>query len=96
MFVVSLTYTVALSEVDQYIDAHIAYLEKQYAEGHFLASGRKVPRTGGIILARANDRAHLDAILREDPFYQAGVADYDVMEFEPSMAAEGLDGLLDN
>ncbi|MEZ8027496.1 YciI family protein [Enterovibrio norvegicus] len=96
MFVVSLTYTVALSEVDQYIDAHIAYLEKQYAEGHFLASGRKVPRTGGIILARANDRAHLDAILREDPFYQAGVADYDIMEFEPSMTAEGLDGLLDN
>ncbi|MGF1706711.1 YciI family protein [Enterovibrio baiacu] len=96
MFVVSLTYTVALSEVDQYIDAHIAYLEKQYAEGHFLASGRKVPRTGGIILARANDPAHLDAILREDPFYQAGVADYDVMEFEPSMTAEGLDGLLDN
>ncbi|MCC4797626.1 hypothetical protein BCT30_05675 [Enterovibrio norvegicus] len=93
MFVVSLTYTVALSEVDQYIDAHIAYLEKQYAEGHFLASGRKVPRTGGIILARANDRAHLDAILCEDPFYQAGVADYDIMEFEPSMTAEGLDGL---
>ncbi|MFL7026862.1 YciI family protein [Enterovibrio norvegicus] len=93
MFVVSLTYTVALSEVDQYIDAHIAYLEKQYAEGHFLASGRKVPRTGGIILARANDRAHLDAILRADPFYQAGVADYDIMEFEPSMTAEGLDGL---
>ncbi|MEI8608774.1 YciI family protein [Enterovibrio sp. Hal110] len=93
MFVVSLTYTVALSEVDQYIDAHIAYLEKHYAEGHFLASGRKVPRTGGIILARANDRAHLDAILRADPFYQAGVADYDIMEFEPSMTAEGLDGL---
>ncbi|MGF1867475.1 YciI family protein [Enterovibrio norvegicus] len=93
MFVVSLTYTVALSEVDQYIDAHMAYLEKQYAEGHFLASGRKVPRTGGIILARANDRAHLDAILRADPFYQAGVADYDIMEFEPSMTAEGLDGL---
>ena len=93
MFVVSLTYTVALSEVDQYIDAHIAYLEKQYAEGYFLASGRKVPRTGGIILARANDRAHLDAILRKDPFYQAGVADYDIMEFEPSMTAEGLDAL---
>ncbi|PML79175.1 YciI family protein [Enterovibrio norvegicus] len=93
MFVVSLTYKVALSDVDQHIDAHIAYLEKQYADGHFLASGRKVPRTGGIILAQAKDREHLDTILRADPFYQADVADYDVMEFEPSMFAEGLDAL---
>ncbi|MEZ9523920.1 YciI family protein [Enterovibrio norvegicus] len=93
MFVVSLTYKVALSDVDQHIDAHIAYLEKQYADGHFLASGRKVPRTGGIILAQAKDREHLDTILRADPFYQADVADYDVMEFEPSMVAEGLDAL---
>ncbi len=93
MFVVSLTYKVALSEVDQYIDAHMTYLEKQYADGHFLVSGRKVPRTGGIILARAKDREHLDTILRDDPFYQADVANYDVMEFEPSMTAEGLDAL---
>ena len=50
MFIVALTYKAELSEVDQYIDEHISYLEKHYALGKFIASGRKVPRTGGIIL----------------------------------------------
>lgn len=93
MFVVSITYKVELSEVDQHIEAHVAYLKEQYKNGNFLASGRKVPRTGGVILAKAESREKLDAILEADPFFQANVADYDVTEFVPTMTAEGLDGL---
>lgn len=47
MFIVSLTYKRPLSEVDQHLEAHVAYLKQQYGDGHFIASGRKVPRTGG-------------------------------------------------
>ena len=31
--------------------AHVAFLKKHYASGHFLVSGRKIPRDGGIIIA---------------------------------------------
>lgn len=53
MFIVSLTYHASLEQIDAYLAEHVAFLKEQYAQGHFLASGRKVPRTGGIILARA-------------------------------------------
>lgn len=90
MFIVSITYTRELSAVDKLIDEHVRYLDEQYAAGHFLASGRKVPRTGGVILAQVASRSALDLILQQDPFYQADMADYDVTEFVPSKVAEGL------
>jgi len=93
MFIVSITYKTQLSEVDKYIDEHISYLEKYYALGKFIASGRKVPRTGGIILVNAANMNELDLILKEDPFNSANVADYEVTEFVPTMAATGFEAI---
>lgn len=90
MFIVSITYKMELSEVDKYVDAHILYLKKHYASGHFVASGRKIPRTGGIILATASSKEELEAILQQDPFHTAGIASYEVTEFIPTMAATDL------
>jgi uncharacterized protein YciI len=53
MFIVSLTYKRPLEEVYRHLDAHVAYLKQEYANGSFIASGRKVPRTGGIILCNS-------------------------------------------
>lgn len=93
MFIVSLTYKVDVSVVDTYLAEHMAYLEKQYALGHFIASGRKVPRTGGVILARADSAEALDLILQDDPFFKAGVADYAVTEFIATKVGPGLEAL---
>ncbi|NVK38153.1 MAG: YciI family protein [Gammaproteobacteria bacterium] len=93
MFVVSLTYKVDLTEVDKHISDHVAYLEKYYGEGNFIASGRKVPRTGGVILAQAESREKLNAILQEDPFYKADVATYEVTEFVPSKVGQDFESL---
>ena len=95
MFIVSLTYTSGLEAVDALLDAHTAYLKEEYAQGHFIASGRKIPRTGGIIFAKADSREALEAILARDPFRRAGIADYDVIEFTPGMVADGLEKLKD-
>jgi uncharacterized protein YciI len=65
MFAVSISYTVELSEVDPHIEAHIAYLEKYYAAGNFIASGRKVPRTSGVILAQAESKTALEKYYRK-------------------------------
>ncbi len=93
MFIVALTYKVDLSEVEKHIDAHIHYLEKYYDCGCFLASGRKVPRSGGVILAQAESHEALDAVIKEDPFFTEGVADYEVTEFVVSKSAAGLERL---
>jgi uncharacterized protein YciI len=84
MFVVSLNYKVPLTEIDRLQAAHIEWLKACYAEGVFVASGPKKPRTGGIIIAQC-PRETLD------PFAKAGAAEYEVTEFLARMTAAGLD-----
>lgn len=90
MFIVSLSYKRPLDQVDRFIPEHRAYLERHYASGNFLLSGRKEPRTGGIIIVAAASRAEVEAIVRADPFHREQLADYEIVEFLPSMAADGL------
>ena len=61
IYVVVLTYIKPLEEVDRAIPAHIEWLKKGYADGLFLASGRRIPRTGGVILASASEPGSLPA-----------------------------------
>ena len=84
MFIVNLTYAKELSEVDSFISEHNEFLDKFYAENKFICSGRKVPRSGGIILANAKDRSELDEIIRQDPFFKNGIAKYEITEFSPT------------
>ncbi|MGW0392455.1 YciI family protein [Streptomyces sp. NPDC003042] len=81
MFVMELTYTAPVEAVEEEMDAHIAWLDGYYASGVFLASGRKVPRDGGVILAGGVSRAEIEKIAAEDPFTVAGVCAYRITEF---------------
>jgi uncharacterized protein YciI len=95
MYIVLLHYVKPLEVIDSLIPAHVAYLEEQYQAGVFVASGRRIPRTGGVILARAATRADLDAILVQDPFAQHAAATYEVVEFSPSKSSPDLACLLE-
>ncbi len=90
LVLVLLDYLRPLSEVDSHMDGHRAFLSRHYAAGHFLLSGRKVPRTGGVILAKANSLDEVTQWISEDPFHQAGVASYQIIAWEPTMAAQGM------
>lgn len=89
MFVVILTYTKPLSEIDVLLEDHVKFLDANFAAGNFLTSGRRVPRNGGVILARRMEKDRLEKILRDDPFQKNGVATYEIVEFSPSKFAEG-------
>ncbi|WP_428644931.1 YciI family protein [Roseibium sp.] len=90
LFVIDLHYVAPMDKVDALLKDHRDFLEKHYSAGHFLASGPKIPRTGGVILAVAETRGAVEAIVRQDPFHAAGLAEYTVTEFEPRMSASGL------
>lgn len=94
MFIAILTYVRPLAEVDALIPAHVAFLDEHYASGLFVASGRRVPRTGGIILIAGQDRARALAALDADPFRRAGVAEYELLEFAPTKMQPGFDAFL--
>jgi uncharacterized protein YciI len=95
MFVIELIYKAELSAIDAAMRAHMAYLNKHYAAGRFLVSGRKIPRDGGIILALGESREEVESLVREDPFVARGLADFRVIEFRASQRAASIDALLD-
>ena len=92
MFIVSLRYVVPVEEVEPHMAGHMAWLDRCYADGIFIASGRKVPRTGGGILARGGCAA-LEACLSEDPFAVHGVAEFEIIECAISRTVDRLDAL---
>ena len=87
MFIAILTYKKPLGEVDRFLQAHREYLAKHYAAGDFIASGPQTPRVGGVIMIKADNREAVDAIIAEDPFHINGIADYQIVEFTPTMFA---------
>jgi uncharacterized protein YciI len=90
MFVVELIYKAGLREIDARMRSHMAFLKKHYAEGRFLVSGRKIPRDGGVILALADSRAEIEAIMSDDPFVKHGLAEFRVIEFRASQRADDM------
>ena len=90
MFVIELVYKVDLKQIDAHMSAHVRFLKKYYASGNFLVSGRKIPRDGGIILALGNDRAEIESIVGEDPFYKHGLAEFRIIEFRASQKAADI------
>jgi uncharacterized protein YciI len=90
MFIIELIYKAALDQIDAHMKPHMAFLNKHYASGHFLVSGRKIPRDGGIILAVGKSREEIEAIAAQDPFCQKGLADFRVIEFRVSQRAEDI------
>ena len=94
MFVIQLNYKKSLHDVEKHIEGHREFLKRNYSEGKFLLSGRKEPRTGGIILAVSDTRAEIENIIRVDPFYTNEIAEYVITEFIPSMAEPHYLGLI--
>jgi len=83
-------------EVEPHLEAHRAYLRGLFEQKLLLASGPLDPRTGGVLLLRVPDGsvgASLDAIRDHDPFTLAGVAQYELLPWNPVIGREGLDSL---
>lgn len=87
LFIVDLHYIAELDDIEPELDAHVAFLNRNYASGCFIASGPKVPRTGGVIIATAKSIEELNQTLQADPFHAKKLARYTVTEFRPSKTA---------
>ena len=94
MFIINITYIVSMERVNEHLESHREYLSEQYRLGYFHASGRKVPRDGGVILALASSKQVLLEIIEKDPFSIHKLAKYEIIEFTPTMASEQLNFLL--
>jgi len=94
MFIIDIHYIAPIEEVDKHIDAHSAYLKKYIDNNTFIIAGRKVPRTGGILIANTGSKEEVEKIITEDPFYQHKVVEMTITEFLHARHNPALDGLL--
>ncbi|MDR7101412.1 YciI family protein [Croceicoccus sp. BE223] len=90
MFILDITYVAPVERIDELMDEHVAWLKQGHAAGSFVAWGRKVPRTGGIVLA-IGGRAEVEAVAAADPFVTSGAVTVNVIEMAPSFVADGLE-----
>lgn len=94
MFMIELTYKAPITEVDKYLQAHREFLDYHYKQGLLVLSGPKKPRVGGVILAATTDKAYLESVFKQDPYYLADIADYEFTEFTPVKYCEQLTELV--
>ena len=89
-------YRKPLEEVVAVTDEHRAYLRVLKERGTLLASGPFEPRAGGALILRVPDEdplGALDRIRDEDPFVRSGVAQYELLPWNPVIGRESLDAL---
>ena len=83
-----------LDEVLTVLDAHRAYLGALKTAGTLVASGPLVPRNGGALLLRVPEDdylAALDRVRDGDPYVKAGMAQYELLPWDPGIGRADLD-----
>jgi len=94
MFIINLNYIVPLEKLDAHMGEHMKFIREYYKKNVFVASGRKVPRTGGIILALAKSKEEVEKIMKDDPFVKLTLAEFSILEFQTSQHHPDLKKLL--
>jgi uncharacterized protein YciI len=83
-----------IEEVLVHYEAHRAYLQGLKAKGVLIASGPLEPRYGGALLLRVPDDAvetTLDAVRDGDPYWKAGVGQYELLPWNVRTGRADLD-----
>jgi uncharacterized protein YciI len=89
-----LRYRRPLEEVTVALEDHRAYLRALKDRGLLVASGPAHPRNGGMLILRVPDDdviPSLDRIRDGDPYYQRGLAQYELIPWAPTIGKDELD-----
>jgi uncharacterized protein YciI len=88
MFIIMIHFTQPLEVIDKHVADHRQFLGEGYKKNYFVASGPRNPRTGGVVISQLKDRATVEKIFLQDPYYLNGVAEYEIIEFNPVLHHE--------
>lgn len=96
LFIIDIEYIKPLEAIEGLIEDHMAWVERGYADGVFLTSGRKDPRTGGIIIATGATPEEIEKRASDDPFVVNGAAKTTITRFLASRFSDGFQALVAN
>jgi uncharacterized protein YciI len=82
-FIVEIIYKEPIEKIEALTPVHREFLQTGYKNQTLLISGPKVPRTGGIVIARSDSMENIVAFFKNDPYALNNVAEYHFIEFNP-------------
>ncbi len=90
MFLLIVGYTQSPKQVAVHAPAHAEWVKQYIEEGVFLFAGPKKSKLGGAILVKSMDKQKLKAIIVEDLFVKADVAEYQIIDFDCKTTSQQL------
>lgn len=76
---------------EELFQKHVAWFTKHFETGDFLLVGPYTDREiAGIMLCGVETREAVEAILREDVYYEGGMANYEVRSFKAGKIAKNF------
>ena len=94
MYLVDMSFTNMAIITPELTTEHKCYLEKEYQSNKLMFGGRKVPRTGGILISQHANEDELKQVLNSDPFIKSGAVSYSIIEFIPVMASKAFENII--
>ncbi|MBI4928808.1 MAG: hypothetical protein HY835_13650 [Anaerolineae bacterium] len=82
-FLVMVNYLIPAEQLGDALTEHRAFLQTGYDAGLLLMSGPRSPRTGGLVVARAESLAEIQSFFKDDPYQVKGLATYEFIPFDP-------------
>jgi uncharacterized protein YciI len=89
-FIVEIKYKVPFEQLSGIIDEHRSFLDTGYKNKLLLCSGPQNPKTGGIVIARAESENEIKRFFENDPYHTKDVAEHKFTEFTPVKYQEFL------
>ena len=82
-FIIEINYKIPAEEMIEIVAEHRQFLQGGYERRLLLFSGPRLPRTGGIVIARAESLEEIHAFFQNDPYHLHDMAEHRFTEFEP-------------
>lgn len=94
MFIVLLKFSDNRGRAAEYMEAHNAWIERNFNDGVFLLVGGLQPGPGGGVVAHNTSLQDLQVRVNDDPFVAEDVVTPEILEISPARTDERLQFLL--
>ncbi len=85
-----------MEKIAEILPSHRAFLQTGYEKGWLLCSGPMVPKSGGVVIARAPEKLDIENFFSDDPYLLNQAATYRFVEFEPVKHQNFLEDWINN
>lgn len=95
-YIILIHYKVPFEQFESIVPIHREHLQRGVDAGIVLLSGPRVPRKGGVIIAKAESPDVIHNLIEDDPYKVNGVAEYEIIEFSPGRRQSFLSPWIDD